>query len=126
MDAYRFEIEDRQGYLHATATGPRTPQNALRFLREAYAACVDREVQNLLLEMNLAGPSLGTYDVYRVITERSPDGVKLGRIAYVDDVADDPRQVRFAETFAVNRGMNVRLFNDVLEAARWLEESPGS
>jgi len=122
MRPYHLTIEHRGDYLHATVVGERTSGNALRFLQESYAACVQHGVPNLLLEMNLTGPSLGTYDIYHVITHRSPDGARLRRIAYVEGSLDDPEQARFAETVAVNRAVNVRLFEDVAEAARWLED----
>jgi hypothetical protein len=120
MRPYHLTIEHRGDYLHATVVGERTSGNALRFLQESYAACVEHGVPNLLLEMNLTGPSLGTYDIYHVITDQSPDGARLRRIAYVEGSLDDLEQARFAETVAVNRAVNVRLFEDVAKAAHWL------
>jgi hypothetical protein len=125
MRPYHLTIEHRGDYLHATVVGERTSGNALRFLQESYAACVEHGVPNLLLEMNLTGPSLGTYDIYHVITHRSPDGARLRRIAYVEGSLDDLEQARFAETVAVNRAVNVRLFVDVAEAAHWLVDGSG-
>jgi hypothetical protein len=37
-----------------------------------------------------------------------PEGTKLQRIAYVQASMTDPAKPRFAETVAVNRGVNVR------------------
>jgi hypothetical protein len=37
----------------------------------------------------------------------------------------DMIKARFAETVAINRAVNVRLFRDVAEAARWLESAEG-
>jgi hypothetical protein len=34
---------------------------------------------------------------------------------------EDPEGARFAETVALNRGVNVRLFAGVEEARRWLD-----
>jgi hypothetical protein len=50
---YQLVIEEHPGYVHAKAAGKRTPENVLRFLQDAYAACVKRERASLLLEMKL-------------------------------------------------------------------------
>ena len=116
---YQLTVEQRPTYLHARATGERTPENARRFLKEAYAACVGAGQSDLLLEMQFEGPRLSETSIFDVLSERIPDGLKLRRIAYVDG-ARDASQAYFAETVAMNRGVNVRYFASVAEAATWL------
>jgi hypothetical protein len=123
---YRLTITQRPSFLHASVVGPNTPQNVLRFLEQAYAACVERGQGALLLEMNLSGPSIGSANIFNVIAQRSADGAKLRKIAYVDRIERDPEKVRFAETVAVNRGVNVRVFPDIEAAGRWLVEDAPS
>lgn len=123
---YRLTIAQRPSFLHARVTGPNTPQNVLRFLEQAYAACLEHGQAALLLEMNLSGPSIGSASIFNVIAQRSADGAKLRKIAYVDRVERDPEKVRFAETVAVNRGVNVRVFPDIEAAGRWLSEDDPS
>ncbi len=36
---YQLTLIDHPAYLHARGSGPRTADNALRFLKEAYDAC---------------------------------------------------------------------------------------
>jgi chromosome condensin MukBEF MukE localization factor len=118
---YHLTITERASYLHAAVSGPNTRENVLRFLKEAYEACVARGKTSALLEMALTGPSLDTSSIFSVIAERSGDGAKLRRIAYVGlSEARDDGKARFAETVAVNRGVNVRFFRDVAEAQKWL------
>jgi hypothetical protein len=81
---------------------------------------VKSERPSLLLEMNLSGPSLDTMSIFRVVSQRAPTGATLAKIAYVDPATSDPAEARFAETVALNRGVNVRLFPDVASAAQWL------
>ena len=119
---FRITIAEKASYLHVTAEGPRTPENAQRVLREAYEACVKAGKSALLLELNFSGPSLSPLDIYRVITGGAADGSRLRRIAYVQAEAPDPTAPRFAETVATNRGVNVRLFRDVASASEWLAE----
>ena len=121
---YQLTLEERPGYLRAKVVGERTRENALRFLEEAYSACVMSGHSALLLEMGFSGPSLDTMSVLEVISQRAPDGMKLRKIAYVEPSAADadPAMPYFAEQAAINRGVNVRLFQSVDAAAAWLSD----
>lgn len=123
--AYQFTTEQHAGYLHARAAGQRTPENTRRFLHETYVACVEAGRDAVLLEVLFEGPSLDMQSIFEVIIRGSPDALKMRKIAYVDKTTPDPSRARFAETVAVNRGVNVRLFSDVGEAGRWLADDPG-
>lgn len=117
---YALTTAEHESYLHATVVGERTPANSIRFLKEAYAACVRAGKAAVLLETKLSGPSLGTTSIYQVISQGVPDALRLSRIAYVEASIDDAAMPYFAETVAKNRGVNVRLFRDVAAAQRWL------
>src|SRR5262245_2939732 len=117
--SYELTVQQRPGYVHAAATGERTPQNILRFLKEAYVACVNSGCPSLLLEMRFVGPRLSETSIFEVISDRVADGLKLRKIAYVDN-APELSAAFFAETVAMNRGVNVRLFPDVEAAEGWL------
>jgi hypothetical protein len=91
-------------------------------LREVREACTRHGVSAVLLEVNFSGPSLAAGSIYNVISQGSADGKSLRKVAYVDVSGRDPGKIKFAETVAVNRGVNVRLFASAEEAARWLEE----
>jgi len=120
--AYQLTIEERPTHVYARVEGDLTAANALRFLEEAYAACVRAGRSLLLLDMQLHGPDLNTTNVYDVISQRVADGSKLRKIAYVPFQRDDRSMAHFAETVAINRGVNVRLFESVAAAERWLLE----
>ena len=120
--SYQLTIEERPTYIYARADGELTPANALRFLEEAYAACLRSSRRDLLLDMQLHGPDLNTTNVYEVISQRVADGSKLRKIAYVPFQRGDRSMAHFAETVAINRGVNVRLFESVAAAERWLLE----
>jgi stage II sporulation SpoAA-like protein len=117
---YHLTIQEHPAYLHATVTGTHSPENAMRFLKEVHEACMTAGKTAALLEMNLAGPSLDATSIFRVISERSGEASKLKKIAYVDASSRDPEKMRFAETVAVNRGVNVRLFQDLAKAKEWM------
>ena len=117
---YRFELAVHPTYVHATVYGAHTPENAMRFLREVYEACITNQKDSVLLDMRLEGPTMGTSSIFSVVQERSGKGRELRRIAYVDS-AREPEKAKFAETVARNRGVNVRLFSSVEDAKKWLE-----
>jgi hypothetical protein len=123
---YHCTIEQKPTYLHLIGSGAHTESNARRFLVDAYTAALERKCGSLLLEMRFSGPSLSLGKIYSVISQGSPDGSALERIAYVDANAEHvPDMAKFAELVARNRGVNVRLFRDVPDAERWLSEATG-
>src|SRR5262245_1103627 len=123
--AYDLTVDERPTYVYAKAVGELTPANVVRFLEEAYGACLKSGRSDLLLDMQFTGPSLNTTNIYNVLSQRVPDGRNLRKIAYVDSsTAVDPGMSHFAETVAVNRGVNVRLFHTVALAEEWLLSEP--
>jgi hypothetical protein len=117
---YRFDPVVHATYLHATVYGAHTPENASRFLREVYEACIANQKDSVLLDMRLEGPTMGTSSIFSVVQERSGAGRELRRIAYID-ATREPEKAVFAETVARNRGVNVRFFRSVEDAKKWLE-----
>jgi hypothetical protein len=121
-EPYELTLVERPRYLHAKVEGARTPENTLRFLKEVGDACMRLGHDRVLLEMNLAGPSLETGSVFSVISKSAPAGLMLRRVAYVEPPPREAARAQFAETIAKNRGVNVRLFRDVAAAEAWLAE----
>ena len=119
---YSFVAEMKPTYLHVRGSGEQTEENALRFLIDAYRACVERTMGRLLLEACFTGKALSMAGAYSVIVDRSHDGSMLKSIAYVDtNPAHAHAMAEFAELVAKNRGVNVRLFESAAAAERWLE-----
>jgi len=120
--SYQLQLEKHPDYLHAAVSGANTAENVLRFLREAYEACQRHQVSSILLEMKFEGPALDTGSIYSVIAQRSDSGKQMRKIAYVAPPGREVAKSKFAETVAINRGVNVRLFPNVESARAWLEE----
>ena len=119
----QVSIEGKPTYRHTKVVGPRTPGNAIRYLEEVYAACLRTGQLQVLLEMAFSGPSMGPSGILRVVSERSADGARLRKVAYVEASMDGQQRAKFAETVAINRAVNVRLFENVGQAVHWLEDS---
>jgi hypothetical protein len=117
---YHLTIVEHPTYLHGRVTGARTAANALRFLSEMHEESMKRGIPSVLIEVAFSGPSLDAGTIFSVISERSPFGAKLRKIAYVDTTDPDPRKAEFTETVALNRGVNARLFGSLEAARRWV------
>jgi hypothetical protein len=119
---YVIAFEETPKYLHARVTGERSAKNLLRYLEESLAAALASGRSNVLLEMHFTGPSLSSSTLVNVISLVVWDAMRLRKIALVEAAGGDPAMA-FAETVALNRGVNAKLFHSVGEAAQWLSDA---
>src|SRR5262245_51125731 len=109
---YELTITEQAGYLHFRVTGENTPQTVRAYLAEMSSAASERGCSAILVEEDLVGPALPVVDVFQIIESGEQRArLLLRRIAFVD-VHQQHRagNVRFTETVAVNRGLNLRTF----------------
>jgi len=119
--SYRLDVMEKSSYLHVTVTGTHSAENARQFLAEIHDICVQRDCHELLVELNVVGPSLPTGTIFDVVSEGSRRALRFRRLAYVDASAErDLDNLRFVETVAKNRGVNIRFFRKVDEAENWM------
>jgi hypothetical protein len=118
---YKLTIEQKPTYLHFIVTGQNSRENVVRYLEETLRECATRRCFRLLIEERLAGPRLGTLEVFRIASEEGEKarGI-LTAIAYVD-VNAEGNLMQFAETVAVNRALPVAVFSTVADAEKWLQ-----
>lgn len=121
--SYVLRLENKGAYLHITVTGDNTPENVANYLSEVRDKCVEHQCSTVLIEENLRGPSLAPSIVFSIITEAATRvWPSVQRIAYIDtNPAHQTETLQFAETVAVNRGVNIRFFSRIAEAEQWLE-----
>ncbi len=117
-------VAEHPGYLHVTVTGRNTAANVRKYLFNVHEACVQRKCTVVLIEENLRGPGLGIGTIHDIVSQASNrTRPAVTKIAYVDANREHPPgPMGFAETVAVNRGVNVRLFSDVGTARSWIED----
>jgi hypothetical protein len=102
--------------------GNNDAQTVQRYLMEINAASVQHKMDTVLIEENLAGPSLNYAEMYWQISDGSKKALPIRCFAYVDvNPEHDAERLKFIETVAVNRGVNIRLFKTVAEAESWLD-----
>ena len=120
--SYDLKVVPKQDYLHVTVRGINTPETVLRYLSEVRDACLRHASKKVLIEENLQGPGLGVVGIFEVVTRASTNvWPAILRIAYVDvNPEHDPKTMKFAETVASNRGVNVRVFSGLEDAEQWL------
>jgi len=122
--SYQLTIIEKSTYLHAIVTGLNTMENVMRYLQELQGECQSRKIFNVLIEENLTGRRLETWDVYQIAAEGSTRARELFRsVAYVD-VNAGGELMKFAETVANNRGLPMSVFATVAEAEKWLAGKP--
>ena len=113
-------IEQRENFLHATVTGPNSPESVLAYMARIQAACQANDCYRVLIEERLDGPRFDEMQIFSLIQEGSPDALGFfDALAYVDEQQDYER-TKFAETVAVNRGIPVAVFSTVDAAEDWI------
>lgn len=120
--SYTINIEKHDSYLRAVVGGENTLANVLAYLDRVYVACVEHKCSTVLIEENLTGPNLDTFEIFEVIIKNFSKARTIGlRLAYVDlNTQHSKRGLKFAENLAHIRGVNVRLFYNTDEAVHWL------
>ncbi|HYG78232.1 MAG TPA: hypothetical protein VEK08_24730 [Planctomycetota bacterium] len=121
--AYQLSFERQAGYLHVRITGDNTFESILAYLREVHSLCVREQSACVLIEENLTGKRLSITELFSLVTRATENvSADVQYIAFVDaSPARDPSRITFAETVAVNRGVNMRQFHGVADARAWLQ-----
>ena len=118
--SYQLKIIEKPTYLHAVVTGANTIENVMGYLQDLLRECEARQIFNVLIEENLTGRRLETWDVYQVASDSSAHARGIFKaVAYVDVNAGGDL-MKFAETVANNRGVPLNVFATVAEAEQWL------
>lgn len=123
---HELTVQEETGYLHIGVSGENSPETVRGYHADVYAACAQQNVSRVLIEENLYGPGLSVLDIYLIVSEGSSrTWPHVRRIAYVDaNKEHSSSNMHFAETVAVNRGVNIKVFSSVQEGEKWLRTIP--
>ncbi|HET6268170.1 MAG TPA: hypothetical protein VFG11_10670 [Acidobacteriota bacterium] len=123
--AYRLKITEKEGYSHIQITGENSLETVRNYLAEINRECRQRGFTHILVEEFLHGESLSIFDVFQIASQGSAEAAGFFRkIAYVDrNVEHSTMKMEFAETVASNRGLNVRMFSNTMDAEDWLKSA---
>jgi hypothetical protein len=119
---YQFRLSEREGYLHIRVDGDNTPETVARYLEGVYEACLKSKCPSVLIEENLEGKGLSPTEMFGIVDKGSHRiWPVVKRIAYVDvNPGHDRENLKFVETVARNRAINLRLFPTLQDAESWI------
>lgn len=117
-----LEYEEKGGILHVCAIGKRTREAIIRFVPDIYAACAEKKLSKVLLDIRGLEGRLPIREDYDIPSRFFPTVRNLNVInrAALVDLKEFERDDAFFETVAVNRGFNLRIFSNSDEALQWL------
>lgn len=111
-------IENKGEYIFIDYREPYTYINALKLLKEAAEVCAAGNCNKLLLRFADMPGKVKTLDRFELGVQGA---FILRRIARIAVVYRREEMDRFMETVAANRGLNIRLFDNMEEAQAWLD-----
>ena len=119
---YSLTVEPKTKYLHVSVKGTNTPKNVLSYLSEVQEKCRELNCSNVLIEEHLQGSGMNMIDIFDVVNKASKEVHSFPlHIAYIDiNPEHEKRRMEFAESVAVNRGVDVKIFSSIPDAEKWL------
>lgn len=121
---YEIDIQLRENYVRAYATGERKTGDAAfdagNAGRHIVEFCQKAGVYRVMVVLNLGG-RLSAIDSYEIVDQSKDYGWDHNyRLAFVDTNSESADDVKFTETIAVNRAYSVKQFTDEAKAVDWL------
>ena len=117
---YTIEFEYQPEYLYAFVEGDEDSLEITRqFWSELLAECKKFDYRKLLIEENIS-ENVTASEVYEFAKELPNMGFDGISVAFVDRQADHEEINRFGGLVAHNRGMDLKVFEEVQEAKEWL------
>jgi hypothetical protein len=119
---YELKIIEKVGFAAAILRGVRTPETLLAAAAQATAFCDERNISRILIDLRGMSGGLDTLETYDVAGRELPRQKAVRRVlrSAILDRPENIERIRFFETVAVNRGLNVRVFADEAPAIEWL------
>jgi len=121
--SYDLTIEKKDDVLWSTATGTRSLETVLAMSKDILAACTEKKVAKVLIDVRKLEGRLGTIEAYEIVNRHFPkiqDRSVITHCAIVD-LKEFEHSYRFFEDVAVNRGFTLRIFSEPDEALEWLK-----
>ena len=113
-----FTVSDDGTYLLERVMGQHSAAMQRPVINELFSMIATTSVTRTLVDARQQHTPIGTMEVYRLWEELAPRVPRGAKFAVVVGWAITGRP--FIETVAINRGVNIRYFNDMDEAVAWL------
>jgi hypothetical protein len=117
MQAFKSVIDEEDGYLRLTLSGPSSRGGFIRALTDVIAAAKSRQIWRVLCDATAVPHPVSTSEKYEVGAElaRTADRRMVFAVVARSEMID-----HFFETVARNRGASVRVFVNEATALQWL------
>ena len=119
---YKLEIVEKTDFVVAVLGGVRSPETLLAAASKTTDFCREKGYSRLLIDLRNMSGGLDTLETFEVAGHAIPEQTNardLVRSAILD-LSENLDRIRFFETVAVNRGFNVKTFDDENQAIEWL------
>ena len=115
---YRLEMEGREGYLYALASGEKlTAQISAAYWNEIAGRCFEENIERILIEKDFP-EAVGPEDML-LMADHLGNLLPGRRIAFVDRHRHDPIN-ELGKKLARNRDVMMQIFDSVEKAEKWL------
>ena len=125
--SYKLDIKENQDYLKVEISGDWTPgaelEDSVNVWAQVTATCNEKGVTHIMAIWNVPGylPTMAAYNLVESAEKFGWD--KRLKLAVVHLNEERLKDGLVAETLAVDRGFNIKMFNNEQKAKLWLMES---
>ncbi len=121
---YKLRTEQKHDFIHAEVSGERTRKNISLIAQEILEACREHQVERVLVDVRRLNGRLSVFDSLLIISREFPRIKRANIITKAVIVDDTARRERshFFQSIARKSDYNIRMFEDVDEAERWLHD----
>lgn len=120
---YDLTFEERDGYLFASVKGEADNfEVSAGYWQEVAEKCQRIGAKKVLIVEDLPGDS-SMAEVYQLASALPQMGFYNIKVAFVDEHIDQQELNQFGELVAINRGLHGKIFNNVSEAEKWIEQN---
>ena len=122
--SYKLTIEKKEDILWVTATGTRTVQTILAMSKDILAACIEKKVKKVLIDVRAMEGHLSVLEAFDISDIHFPKMRNPNEITHnaIVDLKEYKESYRFFETVAINRGFRLRIFLEPGLAKDWLKK----
>ncbi len=116
-----LEIQSKQNYILVNFIGAFSIEAAKKTVDTIIGTCAAEDQSAVVLDCSSMTGKLSVIDRYRTIVYGQKMIGKVSKFALVADI----KMVlpdHFAETVAVNRGINLKVFTDAQQAVHWVND----
>ncbi len=119
---FQLELVEKNDFVVAVLGGVRTPDTLMAAAAKTTAYCREHGYSHLLIDLRNMHGGLDTVETFEVAGHAIPTQTDARGLvcSAILDLTENIERIRFFETVAVNRGFNVKVFDDEDQAVQWL------